>query len=211
MTTRTSAVSKQSPAADGLAAIRMLENFQRAQNSVEVTDRKGEAIPLHEMFSRCILLLREVVLNGKKVIFIGNGGSAAIASHQAVDFWKNGQIEALAFNDSSLLTCISNDFSYEEVFAKPIQRFAKPGDFLVAISSSGKSPNILNGATVGRQMECRLLTLSGFEPTNPLRKMGEMNLYVPSKTYGVVEGIHLAMLHALLESYTVSGSNGSKE
>ena len=82
---------------------------------------------------------------GKKVIMIGNGGSAAIASHLSTDLWKNGGIRAMAFNDTSLLTCAANDFGYSEVFAQPTLRFADPGDLLIAISSSGKSPNILNG------------------------------------------------------------------
>ncbi len=74
----------------------------------------------------------------KKVILIGNGGSAAIASHQAVDLWKNGGIRATAFNDTSLLTCVGNDFGYEHVFAKPIEQFADKGDLLIAVSNSGK-------------------------------------------------------------------------
>src|SRR3989338_3668879 len=92
---------------------------------------------------------------GRKLIFIGNGGSAAIASHQAVDYWKNGGIASIAFNVASLLTCIGNDFGYERVFAEPILNFAAAGDLLVAISSSGKSPNILNAVSAAQKMCCK--------------------------------------------------------
>lgn len=144
-------------------------------------------------------LVEEAGRSGGKLMFIGNGGSAAIASHLAVDYWKNGGLPALAFNDAALLTCISNDFGYERVFAEPIQRFGRPGDLLVAVSSSGRSPNILRGVEVGRKVGCQVVTLSGFDDSNALRRTGDLNFYVPSHSYGIVEITHLSLLHAILE------------
>ena len=136
---------------------------------------------------------------GKKLIFIGNGASASIASHISTDFCKNGGIRAVAFNDSSLLTCISNDYGYKHVFEKPVEMFADEGDLLVAISSSGKSENILRGVDMARDKGCKIITLSGFEKNNPLSKLGDINFYVPAKEYGPVEILHTAICHAILD------------
>ena len=144
-------------------------------------------------------LLKEVLKNNKKVVFIGNGGSAGIASHMAVDFWKNGGIKAIAFNDSSLLTCISNDYGYEHVFAKPIETFADDGDLLIAISSSGNSPNILNGVEVAREKGLKVITLSGFKQNNKLSSLGDINFFVPSLEYGPVEVLHQFICHYILD------------
>lgn len=142
---------------------------------------------------------------GRKLMFIGNGASAAISSHQSVDFWKTGGMRAVAFNDPVLLTCISNDFGYPFVFEKPIEMFADPGDVLVAISSSGRSENILRGARKAREKRCHIVTMSGFDPVNPLRQLGDLNFYVPSKSYGHVEVSHLALCHCILDTIGVSG------
>lgn len=144
-------------------------------------------------------MLKTVEEDKKKVLFIGNGGSAGIASHMAIDFWKNGGIKAIAFNDSSLLTCLSNDYGYEHVFAKPIEMFAEAGDLLVAISSSGKSKNILNAVESAKKKKCKIITLSGFKDDNPLKSKGDVNFYVPSLTYGSVEVLHQFICHYILD------------
>ena len=145
----------------------------------------------------------ELIINqteaNKKLIFIGNGASASISSHMSTDYWKNGGIRAIAFNDSSLLTCISNDYGYKHVFEKPIEMFADTGDILIAISSSGKSENILNGVEAARLKNCHVITCSGFETNNPLRTLGDLNFFVPSKDYGPVEILHLSILHCIVD------------
>jgi D-sedoheptulose 7-phosphate isomerase len=117
----------------------------------------------------------------------------------AIDFWKNGGIRATAFNDCSLLTCIGNDYDYKHVFEKPIEMFAEQGDVLIAISSSGKSENILLGVKAARTNGCRVITFSGFDEANPLRRMGDYNFYVPSMAYGHVEVVHQSLCHCLLD------------
>jgi len=136
---------------------------------------------------------------GNKLMFIGNGGSAGITSHLATDFSKNGGLRATAFNDGAVLTCIGNDFGYEHVFAKQIEWHGRAGDLLLAISSSGKSANILKGARAARERGCGVVTLSGFAEDNPLRLAGDVNFYVRSSFYGFVEVAHLALLHAILD------------
>ena len=172
--------------------------FFRIVGETEVTGGEGP-LDLSTGVERTIGLILSQAVLGRKVIFIGNGGSAAIASHMAIDFWKNGGIRAMAFNDGSLLTCIGNDFGYREVFAKPVQMFAESGDVLVAISSSGQSANILRGVEAGRAAGCKVVTLSGFSRANPLRKLGELNFYLPVSHYGFVEVAHQMILHAVLD------------
>ena len=136
---------------------------------------------------------------GRKVIFIGNGASASISSHMATDYWKNGGMRAMAFNDAVLLTCISNDCGYENVFGKPLEMFADDGDILFAISSSGASQNILNGVHAARKRGAHVVTFSGFKSDNPLSSMGDVNFFVPDEDYGPVEVVHLSITHCILD------------
>jgi D-sedoheptulose 7-phosphate isomerase len=155
---------------------------------------------LEEGFEEIARLISKQCIDGrKKLIFIGNGGSASISSHQAVDFFNNLGIDARSFDSAPLLTCMANDFGYENVFAKPISVVAQEGDVLVAISSSGKSPNILKAVEAARKKGCRIITMSGFKSDNPLRKMGDINFYVPSNSYRYVEASHSLYWDFILE------------
>jgi D-sedoheptulose 7-phosphate isomerase len=167
---------------------------------VEASDGAHRPIDYEEGVRRATAIVRGQTAGGRKVIFVGNGGSAAIASHQAVDYWKNGGMRAIAFNDPAQLTCVGNDFGYAHVFEKPIAMFADPGDVLIAISSGGRSENILRAAAAGVAAGCRVITLSGFDPANPLRGRGEVNFYVPSDSYGFVEITHLAVCHCIVDT-----------
>ena len=137
--------------------------------------------------------------SGNKIIFVGNGGSAGICSHLAIDFSKNGGLRAMAFNDPSALTCLGNDLGYENVFAKQIEFHGRSGDLLVAISSSGRSPNILKAVKAAKAANCKVITFSGFTEDNDLRSAGDVNFFVRSKEYGFVEVAHLALCHAVLD------------
>ena len=168
-------------------------------NNISVLDKKGRKLDLADGVEMAIDLILAVKTAGRKLIFIGNGGSAAIASHLALDFWKNGGIRATAFNDAALLTCVSNDYGYAYSFEKPIGMFVDKGDLLVAISSSGQSENILNGVKAARKKGCKVITLSGFKPENPLSRSGKINFYVSSNSYGQVEVIHHSLCHCILD------------
>ncbi len=173
--------------------------FSSLLSNISVTDREGMPIPFTQGVDRALEIIASLKSSAHKMMLIGNGGSAAIASHEALDFWRGCGIPALAFNDPVHLTCISNDFGYENVFMKPAQVFAQSGDLLIAISSSGRSKNILKGVQAAREKGCRVFTLSGFSETNPLRQLGDLNFYVASDAYGPVELSHLAILHALAD------------
>jgi D-sedoheptulose 7-phosphate isomerase len=174
--------------------------LRQLTQGIVVTDRSGKKLNLQSGFEKTVRLINICRKNGRKLIFIGNGASASIASHMAADFWKNGKIKAIAFNDAALLTSISNDFGYPFVFEKPISAFADAGDILFAISSSGASENILRAVRMARKKHVLVISLSGFKENNPLRKLGHLNFYVPSDKYGYVEVIHHSICHCLLDT-----------
>lgn len=164
-----------------------------------VTDDKGATLPVEHAYAIAIKNIRDTHDRGNKLMFIGNGGSAGIASHCAIDYSKNGGIRSTAFNDGAALTCLANDLGYENVFAKQIELHAREGDLLMAISSSGKSANILKGVEAARARGCGVYTFSGFTGSNPLRLSGDLNFYVGDGEYGFVEITHLALIHSLLD------------
>ena len=167
--------------------------------AVRCHDGDGAELSLDEAIGRFVTLAQETHGVGNKLIFIGNGGSAGIASHMAIDYSKNGNIRSQAFNDGAALTCLGNDLGYENVFAKQIDLHARPDDLLVAISSSGNSENILGGVAEARKKGCKVVTLSGFSEDNRLRGLGDVNFYVPSGEYGFVEITHLALCHVVVD------------
>jgi D-sedoheptulose 7-phosphate isomerase len=164
-------------------------------------------MPLEAAIGAVIEWARATHARGNKMMFVGNGGSAAIASHMAIDWSKNGGLRSTAFNDASALTCLGNDFGYEHVFAKQIEMHGRDGDLLVAISSSGRSANILNACEAARRGGCRIVTLSGFSADNPLRRLGDVNFYVASGEYGFVEMAHLVLCHTVIDLAMRTGAD----
>ena len=140
--------------------------------------------------------LLESTKNTRSAIYlVGNGGSSAIAEHMAIDLTKNAALRAVAISGSPMLTTFANDYGYEKVFQKALESYADKGDVLIAISSSGNSMNILNACEAARKKEMKIITFSGFESDNLLRKKGDLNFWVDSKAFGYVEIIHNLLLH----------------
>jgi D-sedoheptulose 7-phosphate isomerase len=137
---------------------------------------------------------------GRKVIIAGNGASAAIASHVSVDLTKTCEIRAVNFNEADLITCFANDFGYEQWLAKAVELYGDSDDVAVFVSSSGKSPNVIRAAARARECGLRVVTLSGFDADNPLRSLGELNLWVNSHSYNVVETTHQSWLLAAIDN-----------
>ena len=177
-----------------------LDTLKKAADNVVVSDQYSLRLDRDETITKVIELMRNGSMNGNKIIFVGNGGSASIASHMAIDYSKNGRLPAVSFNDGAALTCIGNDLGYENVFSEQIKLHAKQEDLLIAISSSGASKNILNAVAQARSMGCTIVTMSGFSEENPLRQLGDINWYVPSSEYGFVEITHLTLCHAILDN-----------
>jgi len=183
----------------GKTLSRTLGDLAELTRRVACTDRAGAVCAPDAGFERCVDLLAGCGDAAGTVLWVGNGGSAALASHFAVDVFNAG-VRSTAFNDAALLTCMGNDCGYEQVFARPVALFASPGDVLIAISSSGRSPNILAAVKAARERGCAVVTLSGFRPDNPLRGTGDWNFHIPSESYGPVEMVHALICHALVDA-----------
>ena len=139
-------------------------------------------------------LLIKTKANDKKVLFAGNGASATIANHCALDYTKQAKIRSMSFSDSGFLTAYGNDYGYEHWIEKALEHYADKGDIVVLISSSGKSPNIINAASFAQEKGLKTITFSGFEIDNTLKQLGDVNFWVNSKSYNIVETIHMLWL-----------------
>lgn len=144
-------------------------------------------------------LILETNKTKSKIILIGNGGSASIASHLSVDFTKAAGIRAINFNESSLLTCFGNDYGYESWVEYALKFYADQNDTIILISSSGKSKNILNGAETAKLLNCNVITFSGFDKNNPLNNLGDLNFWVNSDNYNFVETAHQIWLLSIVD------------
>ena len=137
----------------------------------------------------------------KKIIFCGNGGSAATASHAAVDFSKNAKIRSINFNESDLITCLSNDYGYENWISAAIKIYADKGDILVLMSCSGKSQNLLEALKIAKKKNLKIICLTGIDIKNPLKKSNNkgINIWVNSKSYNQIEIMHHMYLLCLVD------------
>lgn len=160
--------------------------------------KEVEQIQVEDDFFRS---LDRVKQNNNQVFIIGNGGSASIASHAVVDFVNALSIPAFTIHDSSLLTCMTNDHGYENAFSMVLKKIAKPGDFLVAISSSGNSQNILKAHQVMLELGGECFSLSGFKDDNHLKQQQGGHVWLPSESYGHVEVGHMLIMHYLIDQY----------
>ena len=170
-------------------------------HGMAVTDRSGSVLSPAEAVTRWVAMTRATHDRGGQLYIIGNGGSAGMASHMATDAAKNGRLRALAFNDSSLLTATGNDLAYDQVFSLPLERLARSGDMLIAISSSGNSPNIVRALEVARGLGVGVVTLTGMRADNKARALGDLNFYVPLSRYGWAESAHQVVLHYWFDRY----------
>lgn len=148
----------------------------------------------HSDLNNVVTHLTSVKARKGKAIIVGNGGSAAIASHISVDLTKAANIRAINFNEADLLTCFANDYGYEHWVEMALHFYADPNDLVILISSSGQSLNLINGAQKALSMGLPLITCSGFDHENPLRGLGQVNLWVNSSEYNIVETTHQTWL-----------------
>ena len=169
--------------------------FSKISNINE--DIKKKIIKLHK-------LITNIKKNKKKIIIVGNGGSAAIASHFSVDMTKNGGIRCVNFNESDLLTCFSNDYGYENWVKAALRFYADKGDLIILISSSGNSLNMINAAKFTKLKKNNLVTFTGFFGKNKLSKYGNLNFVVNSKSFNFIENTHQYWLLSLVDLFSNS-------
>ncbi len=179
-----------------------LATYLSAMNSLQYSIL-DEAANVDRWMASVIEMLHNAKSRKRRIFFIGNGASCSMASHFAADYTKNGGITSFSVNDGALLSCFSNDFSFETSYMEILKRQLENEDLLVAISSSGKSRNILLAVDFVKT-NCKkspIITLSGFNDNNPLRTKGNFNLYVPASEYGLVESVHSYYLHLIIDLF----------
>lgn len=160
-----------------------------------------ETASLQDALRRSVEILKAVQTARGTQFFLGNGASAAFAEHMALDWTKNGDVRSQNPSSSVLLTALANDISFQDSFATYLDRYARPGDLVVTISSSGNSENVIRAISKARSMDCKVITLSGLKPDNSSRKLGDVNFYVPARTYGIVECAHQVLLHMMIDAF----------
>ena len=170
----------------------LAEYFERYRTSLFRADVFAQLVELKA-------LLKATQASGRKVICAGNGGSAAIASHCAVDFTKVAGVRCVNFNEADLITCFANDYGYEHWLAKALACYADPGDCAILISSSGKSQNMVNAARQAAAQGLSIVTFTGFARENPLGVLGRLNFWVDSRAYNVIEMTHQIWLLAVCD------------
>ncbi len=164
------------------------------------TRLSGEQITPNDGLQQWIAITQEIRKKNQTVFLIGNGASASMASHFAADLAKNAGIRTHVFTDLALITAIANDICYEEVYAEPLRRYMQKDDMLVAISSSGNSPNIVSGVKTAQSLGGSIITLSAMNAENAIRQLGDLNFYIPAQTYGMAETAHAAILHYWMDA-----------
>lgn len=142
--------------------------------------------------------LKRLINKHKEIIIIGNGGSNAIASHMAVDYTKFLDKKCFVPNASDLMTMIVNDYGAENMYSKFVEYTYSKDSLVILISSSGNSQNIINANSTASNLGLEIITLTGFDRNNKLKSAssGLLNIWVNSKSYGVVEMAHHSILHS---------------
>jgi D-sedoheptulose 7-phosphate isomerase len=149
------------------------------------------------------LILLAAMRDGRQVFLFGNGGSAATASHLAVDLGKGLQgpggsrLKALCLADAvPMMTAWANDTDYSRIFAEQLVNFVRPGDIAIAISGSGNSPNVLQGAIAASERGAQTIGLTG-HPGGRLKDLVDLCIVVPSSNMQHIEDCHMVLAHVI--------------
>lgn len=144
-------------------------------------------------------IAEQVRNRGSKLIFAGNGASASIAAHGSVDFTKQGKVRSINFNEANLITAFSNDYGYENWVARAMEAYADEGDVAVLISVSGSSPNLVEAARYAKERGMTVVTFTGNGSDNMLKTLGDVNFWIHSSAYNVVECVHMTWLTTVVD------------
>jgi len=153
--------------------------------------------------SGSVIAAKKMILDtksaGGKLIFAGNGASASIANHASLDFTKQGKVRSVNFNESAFITAFSNDFGYEHWVEKALEHYGEKGDTVILVSCSGTSKNVVNAAHYAKNNGINVITFTGFSELNPLKEAGDINFWIDSKAYNIIEGIHQIWLLSICD------------
>jgi D-sedoheptulose 7-phosphate isomerase len=175
-------------------------NFFQNNSEELVNFFRIDNLTANKLFN-CAQIFKNCSKKNKKIILIGNGASASISSHVSVDLTKNAKIRSINFNEANLLTALTNDCGQKKWSLKALEMYCEKGDVVVLISSSGKSPNLLNAAKWVKKKKNFLITFSGFKSNNPLKIINKngLNFWVNSSAYNHIEQIHLFWLLSIVD------------
>lgn len=165
------------------------------------TDKEGAVLGHDEALEAWADKCEELKKEKGIFFFCGNGASATMAEHMSHDCFQNADFLTETCSETSHITAISNDVSYEDVFSYRISKMLGEKDMLITISSSGNSPNVVKAIKTARELGVFIVTVSGKKEDNQSRQMGDLNFYVPLETYGMVESAHAVLLHCWLDMY----------
>lgn len=165
------------------------------------TDGTGTILDIDSAMMSWIDRCHEIKKMRGIFFFCGNGASATMAEHLSHDCFQNADFLTETVSETSHITAISNDISYEDVFSYRIGKMLGSKDMLITISSSGNSGNIIKAIKKAKELGVYVVTLSGKQEDNQSRKLGDLNFYVPLDTYGLVESSHAVLLHCWLDLY----------
>lgn len=158
--------------------------------------------PLIHEFSELAIGLRE---SGNKLMLFGNGASATLAAHVALDFTKQGKVRAQTCHDAAIMTAFSNDFTYDRWMAEAVKHYADPGDAIVLISVSGTSPSVVEAAREAKARDMKVVAFTGRDPKNPTAELADISFFVDSHAYNLVECIHGIWLTTAID-YVIGSS-----
>jgi D-sedoheptulose 7-phosphate isomerase len=180
--------------------------------AVLAATRDAVAAPFQRLVEACVTSLEA----GGKILFFGNGGSAADAQHLAAELLVRYRINRKALaaialtTDTSTLTACANDYTFEGIFSRQVEALARPGDVLIGISTSGKSPNVVKALQTGKEMGCVAAGLSGGDG-GVMKDLCEPLLVVPSKIVARIQEMHILIGHALCDRVEVlAGGPGTQ-
>tara|TARA_B110000003_G_scaffold151884_1_gene152619 strand:+ start:478 stop:1095 length:618 start_codon:yes stop_codon:yes gene_type:complete len=155
-----------------------------------------------DFFNLLVKKTFETKKNNGRMFFFGNGASASFSNHMALDWIKNAKVLSYTLSDSTFLTALANDYSYEECFLEFLKmNFPTKNDIIITTSSSGNSSNIVKVLEYCKEHQITTLALSGLDENNLSNQMSEFSLYVPMKTYGMVESIHQIFHHLWFDKF----------
>ena len=160
-----------------------------------ITSLKSQEDTLEKIFKTLLKFQKK-----NQIHIFGNGGSASIASHFSMDLTNNSNIKCFSFNDPSLITCYANDYKFENWISRVIHKYGNKNDLIILISSSGESRNMIKAAKAAKKKKfSKIVTFTGFKKKNSLNRIGDLNIWVDSKKYNIVENVHQFYLLLLVD------------
>ena len=153
------------------------------------------------LINQTVELINNKINSDNKIYIVGNGGSSSISSHVSVDFVKAAGIKSETFNNANIITCFANDYGHENWVKEAIKAYCSKDDLIIIISSSGKSPNLVNAAKFCHKKNYDLITFTGFDRNNEVSKLGKINFYVNSHEYNYVEMTHHIILVSIVDIF----------